>query len=482
MSIHEDSLGPQDGTSMYRAGRAPARRQLKCRTQQLLGDFDTIVAVATPAGAGGIGVVRVSGPDVPDIARALLGALPPPRHARLASLRDGDGALIDRALALFFPAPHSFTGESVLELHAHGSPVVLDELRRRICALGARHARPGEFSERAFLNGKLDLAQAEAIADLIAARSQAQARAAIRSMQGEFSTRVQALLQGLIALRAHLEAAIDFPEEEIDFLADPSLHERLDALRGALAALLAEARRGVRLADGLHAAIVGRPNVGKSSLLNALAADERAIVTEIPGTTRDVLREEVRIDDVTLTLADTAGLREDADVVESEGIRRARAELARADAALLVTDAAHAQADRALLDGLPGSAERVMIVNKIDLDGTPPRREVNDGEVCIALSAKTGAGVELLRAELKALAGAEAAAEGAFIARARHVAALERAKDHVVAAGSVLHGRRAGELAAEELRAAQRHLGEITGEYTSDDLLGAIFSTFCIGK
>lgn len=444
--------------------------------------LDTIVAVATPPGSGGIGVLRVSGSRVQDIARALLGALPPPRMATLASLHDVRGALIDRVLALYFSAPHSFTGEHVLELHAHGSPVVLDELRRRVCGLGARPARAGEFSERAFLNGKLDLAQAEAIADLIASRSQAQARAALRSLQGDFSARVQSLLQALIALRAHIEAAIDFPEEEIDFLADPMLRERLDALRDGLANLLAQARRGARLTDGLHVVIVGRPNVGKSSLLNALAADERAIVTEIPGTTRDVLREEVRIDDATLTLADTAGMREDADAVESEGIRRARAELARADAALLVTDRAHANNDRLLLEDLPASVARVVIVNKSDLEDATPHRVANDGETLIALSAKTGEGIELLREELKRLAGADEAMEGAFSARARHVAGLERANERVHAAAEIMRERRAGELAAEELRTAQRHLNEITGEYTSDDLLGAIFSTFCIGK
>ncbi|MEO6967668.1 MAG: tRNA uridine-5-carboxymethylaminomethyl(34) synthesis GTPase MnmE [Rhodanobacteraceae bacterium] len=447
-----------------------------------MGDSETIVAIATPPGSGGIGVLRVSGSRAPEIARTLLGALPPPRLATLATLHDENGALIDRALALYFPAPHSFTGEHVLELHAHGSPVVLDELRTRICALGARPARAGEFSERAFLNGKLDLAQAEAIADLIASRSRAQARAASRALQGEFSARVQALLQTLIALRAHIEAAIDFPEEEIDFLADPMLRERLNALRDELAKLLAQAHRGARLTDGLHAVIVGRPNVGKSSLMNALAADERAIVTDIPGTTRDVLREEVRIDGVTLTLADTAGLREASDAVEGEGIRRARAELARADVALLVTDAAHANDDGALLDNLPPSIARIVVLNKIDLDGAHPHRDINHGGVRIGLSAKTGAGVELLRAELKTLAGADEAMDGAFSARARHVQALQHASDRITAAAMVLSEHNAGELAAEELRAAQRHLGEITGAYTSDDLLGAIFSTFCIGK
>ena len=441
---------------------------------------ETIVAIATPPGSGGIGVLRVSGPRVPEIARVLLGALPPSRRARLAPVHDGDGALIDRVLVLYFAAPRSFTGEHVLELHAHGSPVTLDALRRRVCALGARPARAGEFSERAFLNGKLDLAQAEAIADLIAAKSQAQARAALRSLQGEFSARVRQLLQALIALRAHVEAAIDFPEEEIDFLAEPALQSQLCALQEGLAGLLAQTRRGVRLTDGLHVVIVGRPNVGKSSLLNALAADDRAIVTEIPGTTRDVLREELRIDGVALTLVDTAGLREAGDAIEGEGIRRAWAELARADVALLVTDATNLDADRALLANAP-AANHVTVLNKIDLDDVKPHREATAGGAIVAVSAKTGDGIDLLREELKHLAGAGDEA-GVFSARARHVEALRRAQTHVDAAAGIMRDARAGELVAEELRQAQRHLGEITGEFTSEDLLGAIFSTFCVGK
>ena len=443
---------------------------------------DTIVAIATPPGSGGIGVLRVSGPLAAKIAQALAGELPSPRRARLASLHDEHGALIDRALLLYFEAPHSFTGEHVLEIHAHGAPVVLDALRRRVCALGARAARAGEFSERAFLNGKLDLVQAEAIADLIASKSQAQARAASRSLQGEFSTRVQALLHALIEVRAQIEAAIDFPEEEIDFLSDPALRSRLDGVCEQMHSLLDQARRGVRLTDGLHVAIVGRPNVGKSSLLNALAADERAIVAEIPGTTRDVLREEVRIDEVTLTLADTAGLRESMEPIESEGIRRARAELVRADVALLVTEAADMEVDLALLQEVPPSVSRLIVINKIDLQDARPSRGTRAGIEMIALSARTGAGLDLLRSALKQLAGGNDAEQGAFSARARHVLALECARRHVDAAIDVLRTSRAGELAAEELRQAQRHLGEITGEFSTEDLLGAIFSTFCIGK
>ena len=443
---------------------------------------DTIVAIATPPGSGGIGIVRLSGAQVPRITREWIGELPSPRHAALAVLRDARGEPIDRALVLYFEAPNSFTGEHVLELHAHGAPVLLDALRKRACELGARPARAGEFSERAFLNGKLDLAQAEAIADLIASKSQAQARAALRSLQGEFSARVQALRHALIEVRTHIEAAIDFPEEEIDFLSDPILRGRLEGLRGRLDALLVEARRGVRLTDGLHVAIVGRPNVGKSSLLNALASDERAIVTDVPGTTRDVLREEVRLDGITLTLADTAGLRESADVVESEGVRRARAELQRADLALLVTDVTHVECDLALLHDLPDAVSRLVVINKIDLANAKPRRESHKSTDVIALSAKTGAGLDLLRDALKQRAGADDAEQGAFSARSRHVLALERVRGHVENAVQVMSESRAGELAAEELRQTQRDLGAITGEFTSEDLLGEIFSTFCIGK
>lgn len=457
--------------------RQPSRRPLKQAD-----DSATIVAIATPGGSGGIGVLRISGSLVPMIARAWLGELPSPRLAKLASLKDEHGALIDRALLLYFEAPSSFTGEHVLEIHAHGAPVVLDALRRRVCGFGARAARPGEFSERAFLNGKLDLVQAEAIADLIAAGSDAQARAAMRSLQGEFSSLVQALLAALIETRVYIEAAMDFPEEEIGFLADPVLRAQLHALRQQSRQLLVQARRGVRLTDGLHVVIVGRPNVGKSSLLNALAQEERAIVTEIPGTTRDVLREEVRLGDVVLTLADTAGLREPADHIESEGIRRARAEMERADVVLLVTDAQHMSGDLPLLEATPASASRLIALNKIDLQGTSPSRSQHAGIDTIGISAKTGAGLDLLRDALKHLAGASDAESGAFSARTRHVLALEHAQTHVDAAECVLRETGAGELAAEELRQAQRHLGEITGEFSSEDLLGAIFSTFCIGK
>ena len=447
----------------------------------MLEQTDTIAAIASAPGAAGIGVVRVSGPRVPAIAQALLGRAPEPRHAHLSSFRDGDGTLIDRGLLLHFPAPHSYTGEHVLELQGHGSAVLLDLLLKRVCVLGARLARPGEFTERAFLNGKLDLAQAEAVADLIAARSEAGARAALRSLDGALSRRVHALLDALIALRVHVEAAIDFPEEEIDFLADPAIAHQLEALRIQLAQLLIETRRGVRLADGLKVAIVGRPNAGKSSLLNALAQSERAIVTPIAGTTRDVLRETVSLDGAVLELADTAGLRDTHDEVEREGVRRARAELARADLVLLVTEAAHAEADLDLLAELPANVARLAIVNKIDLDAQPPRAETHAGLLHLWVSARTGQGLDRLREELKVRAGV-GSGEGAFSARRRHVAALERIRAHLDHAAAALAASRAGELAAEDLRHAQHALGEITGSYTSDDLLGAIFGSFCIGK
>ena len=443
---------------------------------------DTIAAVATPPGAGGVGVIRVSGASSADIARQLLRRDPEPRHAYYCAFADASGAPIDRGLLLYFKAPHSYTGEDVLELQTHGSPVVLRLLVARLIELGARHARPGEYSERAFLNGKLDLAQAEAVADLIASGSEAAARAALRSLDGEFSQRVRALTAAVVRLRVWIEAAIDFPEEEIDFLSAPELRTDLTAVRTDLAALLDAARRGVRLADGLHVVIVGRPNAGKSSLLNALAASERAIVTEIPGTTRDLVRETVELDGIALTLVDTAGLRDAADIVEMEGIRRARAELARADVALVVGDTDDAQGDLALLGDIPASAVRVIVRNKIDLADTLPRRERRGDDVHLWLSAKTGAGMDLLRAELRNLAGGGDTAQGACTARARHVAALESARTHLAAAEAALVERNAGELAAEELRDVQRHLGGITGEFTSEDLLGEIFSSFCIGK
>ena len=442
---------------------------------------DTIAAIASAAGAAGVGVLRISGPAVPVIAIALLGHPPQPRYAHFAAFRDGAGALIDRGLLLHFPAPASYTGEHVLELQGHGSAVLLDLLLRRCCELGARLARPGEFTERAFLNGKLDLAQAEAVADLIAARSHAGARAALQSMEGVFSRKVDVLLQALISLRVHIEAAIDFPEEEIDFLADPAISRQLQALRAELAELLREAQRGLRLNDGLRVAIIGRPNAGKSSLLNALAGSDRAIVNAAAGTTRDVLRESLSLDGIALELADTAGLRETEDEVEREGVRRAHGELQRADVALLVTTHAGFSEDLAFFDQVPAGVERLVLINKIDLDLLSARHEQCDGLHWLWVSAKTGEGLDTLREHLKRLAGA-GSGEGAFSARRRHVLALQQVGANLDQAAQVLAASRAGELAAEELHHAQRVLGEITGAYSSDDLLGAIFGSFCIGK
>ena len=444
--------------------------------------IDTIAAIASAHGAGGIGVVRVSGPLAAPIAQAMLGRMPRPRHAHFAAFRDGVGEVLDRGLVLWFPAPRSFTGDDVLELQAHGSPVVLRRLLARAIELGARAARPGEFSERAFLNGKLDLVQAEAVADLIASSSEAAARAAMRSLDGEFSRRVQALTEHVVRLRLWIEAAIDFPEEEIDFLAAPQLRDDLAAVLLEHAALLAATRRGVRLADGLHVVIVGRPNVGTSSLLNALSASERAIVTDVAGTTRDVLRETIDLDGIALTLVDTAGLHESGDAIEREGMRRARVELERADLAILVSDDAHADTDRILLEGLPARADVLVVHNKIDLDAAPARTETRDDATHLWLSARHGDGIEGLVAELHRHAGHGESLDGAFSARARHVAALEHAGEHLLGAQRALTDHRAGELAAEELRLVQHELGTITGEFTADDLLGRIFADFCIGK
>ncbi|HTI96627.1 MAG TPA: tRNA uridine-5-carboxymethylaminomethyl(34) synthesis GTPase MnmE [Rudaea sp.] len=445
-------------------------------------DTDTIAAIATPPGAGGVGIVRVSGPQARAIALGLTGRNPQPRKVYFGAFRDKGHAILDRGLSIFFTAPKSFTGEDVLELQAHGSPVVLNLILRRACELGARPARAGEFSERAFLNGKLDLVQAEAVADLIAAGSEAAARAALRSLEGDFSRSVHALFEALVNLRAWLEAALDFPEEEIDFLSAPQLADGLQRLDAQLANLLTATRRGVVLRDGLHVVIVGRPNAGKSSLLNALAQSERAIVTDIAGTTRDVLRETVNLDGIMLTLADTAGLRDSVDVVEAEGMRRARVELGRADVAILVTESAHVESDLALLDVCATGATRIVVHNKIDLSAEAAHAQTQQsGEIHIRLSARSGAGLDLLREELKRLAGRGDGTQGAFSARARHVQALEIVTAHLQAAKEHLE-HRTGELAAEELRQAQRALGEITGEFSSDDLLGKIFTTFCIGK
>jgi tRNA modification GTPase len=446
--------------------------------------MDTIAAIATPLGRGGIGVIRVSGSRSANIAEAVCSSLPAPRHAVFGHFRASNGEILDQGIALYFPAPHSFTGEAVLELQGHGGPVVMDLLLARVLELGARLARPGEFSERAFLNDKLDLAQAEAIADLIASDTAAAARAALRSLQGEFSQRVNDLVEGLVELRIYVEAAIDFPEEEIDFLADGVIAGRLRDLQGRLSALQAAAGQGRLLRDGMIVVIAGRPNAGKSSLLNQLAGRDAAIVTAIPGTTRDVLREQISIDGMPLHIIDTAGLRHSDDVVEAEGIRRAWVEIAAADQIIMLVDdqAGFTAEDRALLQQLPTDKPVTVVRNKTDLTGRAPAIAKGEWGTEIFLSARTGLGLDLLRHHLKSCMGYQGSGEGIFMARRRHLEALDRASASLHQAAYQLEVVRAGELAAEELREAQNALAEITGEFTSEDLLTRIFSSFCIGK
>jgi len=441
---------------------------------------DTIVAIATAPGRGGIGVVRVSGAGLAAFARALTGREPRPRLATLARFRDADGEAIDEGVLLYFPAPASFTGEDVLELQGHGGPVVMQLLLERCLALGARLAEPGEFTRRAFLNGKLDLAQAESVADLIEASTAAAARSAVRSLSGRFSEEIHRIVDALIDLRMLVEATLDFPEEEIEFLERARAMPRLAAIRAELEGVLDRARQGALLRSGLNVVLVGEPNVGKSSLMNQLAGEERAIVTEIAGTTRDALRETIQIEGIPLHIIDTAGLRETVDVVERIGIERSWQEIRRADVILLLHDAREAaEAPVAIRAQLPEGVECIRVLNKIDLVGRAPARREQDGAVTIELSAKQGAGVELLRVELLRVAGWHAHGEDVILARERHLRALRAALGHVDAAAE---RSAALELFAEELRLAQEALGEITGEFTADDLLGVIFSRFCIGK
>jgi tRNA modification GTPase len=444
---------------------------------------DTIAAIASAPGRGAVGVVRVSGPDVPGIAMQMLGRLPPPRVALVSAFLNGQGETVDRGLALYFPAPASFTGEHVLELQGHGGALIVDVLLQRLLELGCRMARPGEFSERAFLNGKIDIAQAEAIADLIDAGTTAAARAAVRSMQGEFSGRIHALQAQITGLRALVEAAIDFPDEELDFLPGSAMGGRLAMLLAAFDSIAAAARQGTLLREGLNVVIAGKPNAGKSSLLNKLVGDDVAIVTDQPGTTRDVLRQQVHLDGMPLNLIDTAGLRATSDAVEAEGVRRALTELGRADRVLYMLDGAAGEVDwQAELKDLPRGVPVTLVFNKIDLNGGAPSIDESHEPPRIFLSARTGAGLELLRTHLKQRAGYLSGESGALSARRRHLDALARAKSCVLEAAKTLRATRAFELFAEELRRAQLALGEITGEFGSDDLLGEIFSSFCIGK
>jgi tRNA modification GTPase len=444
---------------------------------------DTIAAIATPPGRGGVGIVRLSGSRARHIGSVISGIEPQPRHAHYCGFRDCTDSLIDEGLLLYFAAPHSFTGEDVVELQGHGGPVVMDLLLERCIELGARIANAGEFSERAFLNDKLDLAQAEAIADLIDSETRAAARLAVRSLHGDFSRRVHDLVGQLTQLRMYVEAAIDFPEEEIDFLSDGKVEADLHEIVQAVEHLQQAAYVGRVLRDGMNLVIAGLPNAGKSSLLNALAGSESAIVTDIPGTTRDVLRERIQIDGMPVHLIDTAGLRESADAVEQIGVQRARREIEQADRILWVYDGAvdpdHAAFDPAHLpDGVPVT----FVHNKSDRSDVAPGIYQGNGQTTVVLSAKQGMGIDFLRDHLRASMGLEQTTQGEFIARRRHLDAIARAYQHLLSGRRAMQQGMAGELLAEDLRQCQKALGEITGEFSADDLLGEIFASFCIGK
>jgi len=450
--------------------------------------LSTIAAIATPPGKGGVGIVRISGPNAKNIAKKLLGECPLPRKAIHTHFLDKDKSIIDEGIALFFLGPNSFTGEDVLELQGHGGPVILDYLLQRILKLDVRIARPGEFSERAFLNNKMDLAQAEAVADLIDSASLKAARSAMRSLQGDFSKRINLLVDALIHLRIFIESAIDFPEEEIDFLKDETIDKQFNQIFSDLEAILQAAQKGVLLREGLSFVIAGKPNAGKSSLLNQLCGVDAAIVTEIPGTTRDVVREHIQIDGVPITIIDTAGLRKSDDRVEQEGIKRTREQMQKADRILLVVDG-HDEQTTKLANLWPENLDEkiktlpvTIVRNKVDLCQEKASVQTRENDTIVSLSAKTGEGIDLLLEHLKTVIGINDGGEGEFIARRRHLDAIERAKSAMYEGFKQLKEQRAGELFAEELRMAQQHLSEITGTFTPDDLLGKIFSSFCIGK
>lgn len=450
---------------------------------------DTITAIATAPGRGGVGIIRVSGPKAKLVAEHIIHQPLQPRYAHFTDFFALDGQVLDQGIALFFPGPNSFTGEDVLELQGHGGPIILDLILREICQLGVRLARPGEFSERAFLNDKLDLAQAEAIADLIDATSEQAARNAFHSLQGAFSKRIHQLVEALIQLRIYVEAAIDFPEEEIDFLNDGHINHELNNIEQQLHAVFKEAQQGVLLREGMRVVIAGRPNAGKSSLLNQLSGRDSAIVTSIAGTTRDVLREHIHIDGMPLHIIDTAGLRDSPDEVEQIGIERAWQEILQADRILLLVDSRSTPEYEPnaiwpeFVARLPKPEKITLIRNKIDLSNEPSGLlNTTSSSVCIGISATTGSGIEALKDHLKAVIGLQQSNEGGFTARRRHLDALERAQTFLQAGKAQLAGYAAGELLAEDLRQSQNALNEITGEFTSDDLLGRIFSSFCIGK
>lgn len=445
-------------------------------------NFDTIAAIATPPGNGGVGIIRISGPGVRAIAKRLLAKPLQPRFALFSPFFDEDGSAIDAGIALYFPAPASYTGEDVLELQGHGGSVVMDMLLRRVLSLGVRLANPGEFTERAFLNDKLDLAQAEAVADLIESSTEQSVRSAQKSMQGVFSEQINKLVEELIELRTYVEAAIDFVDEEIDFLSDGIVENRIVGLLDRIEQIQATARQGRLLRDGMTVVLAGKPNAGKSSLLNALAGHDAAIVTDIAGTTRDVLRERIQIDGMPLHVIDTAGLRESENAVEKEGIRRAQEEIKQADRILLLLDSRESEDEQQLLPYLPDNVSITRIYNKIDLIDREPEIRQTVASCEIRLSVKTGAGMELLRRHLKQCMGYREQTDNVFIARRRHIEALRKGHEFVLSALRQLQESQAGELVAEDLRQAQNSLAEITGKFTPDDLLGKIFSSFCIGK
>lgn len=445
-------------------------------------DTDTIAAIATASGRGGIGIVRVSGARTPGIVKKLCNFLPSARVATRANIIDKNNRLIDSALVIFFPAPNSFTGESVLEIHGHGGAMVLDQLLSRVIESGARLAGPGEFTQRAFLNDKIDLAQAEAIADLIDASSHKAARAAARSLEGEFSVKVNALLDQLVELRMYVESAIDFPEEEIDFISEGQVGEKTQDLLNQVGLLIDSATQGKLLRDGMTIVIAGKPNAGKSSLLNALSGDETAIVTEIPGTTRDVLKETITIDGLPVNIVDTAGLRDSDDPVEREGVRRAINQIENADCILNVIDLTEQFHDSSEVITAAKNISVINVFNKIDLIDTLPATDSDNQNQAVFLSAKTGEGLARLRDVLKNIVGYDSGSEGVFIARRRHLDALNRVQQNISSGLNAISQAQAAELLAEDLLHAQHALSEITGEFTSDDLLGKIFSSFCIGK
>ncbi len=449
-------------------------------------ETETIAAVATPPGRGGVGIVRISGPLVQNVARALIKPVLKPRYAMYCDFLAEDNSVIDQGIVLYFPAPHSFTGEDVLELQGHGGPVVLEMLLTRVTGLGARIARPGEFSERAFLNNKLDLSQAEAIADLIDSASQQAAKSAVKSLQGEFSKKIQSINENITALRMHVEAAIDFPEEEIDFLSDEKISDGVQVIGESLTAVLQQASKGVLLREGITLVLAGRPNAGKSSLMNLLSGKDAAIVTHIAGTTRDLINEYINLDGVPLKLVDTAGIRAVENEVEEQGVRRALAEIEYADGVLLLIDLNEYRDWSAgitdLLEELPDNDKVIIILNKVDLVDEMPDVPVDFPYPVIPLSAKLGTGHDELLSKIKQIFALDLSGEGSFIARTRHIDALNRALNHLRQGKEQLSTHHAGELLAEELRLSHESLGEITGDFSSDDLLGRIFSSFCIGK